>query len=153
MRCCPLCGSLRVRSLEKQTGRPYITPSTYMPLTRCEGPDRIKPIITDDIHSDPEEEDDSFYISLESDSVWSSSSLTDYNNISSSLNSSDSALSVTSRLPSSESVNGSHEESRLPTQEPIVKSDSFSSTLHWDSETHTPLVKSPIYTWSTPIGI
>ena len=29
---CPICGSLRVREMEKITGKPYITPSTYKPI-------------------------------------------------------------------------------------------------------------------------
>lgn len=29
---CPICGSLRVREMEKITGKPYVTPSTYKPI-------------------------------------------------------------------------------------------------------------------------
>ena len=29
---CPICGSLKIREMEKKTGRPYITASTYIPF-------------------------------------------------------------------------------------------------------------------------
>lgn len=29
---CPICGSLRIREMEKETGKPYVTVSTYIPF-------------------------------------------------------------------------------------------------------------------------
>ena len=151
MRCCPLCRPLRIRSLEKRTGRPYITPSTYMPLTRYEGSSGILPIITDDVNSDLEQDED--LLSKESDSVWGTSSLSDCGNITICFNASDPLLSDASQLLSGETLNSSHEDPFHVPQEYAIISNSFASSINWDPDSHAVLVKSPIYTCNIPLGV
>ena len=40
---CPVCGPLAIRTMEKQVGRPYITPSTYIPFIK------ILPALTESV--------------------------------------------------------------------------------------------------------
>ena len=150
MRSCPLCGSLRVRSLEKQTGRPYITPSTHMPLTRYGGSSTILPIITDEVNSDAEQDEDLF--STMSDSTWSTSYLSDCSDISICSSASDSKLSDSSRLLTNEFLHCSHEESFLVPQEYEVESSTYLSHITRESDSNAILRKSPLYTYTIPLG-